>query len=168
MKLTKATKKYEKTWKEALDEFRLEGRKGFWNWHEEPKDISKYIQQTKDREKGKNLPKDWVAATTYWLIDKDKFIGHINIRHQLNEYLLKIGGNIGYYIRPSERKKGYGKEMLKLALIEAKKIGLKRVLITCAEKNTASKKVIEYNKGKFESKITDENNEVVLRYWIEL
>lgn len=109
------------------------------------------------------MPETWVPATTYWLIHKGVFVGHTNIRHQLNEYLLKIGGNIGYYIRPSMRGKGYGTKILELALVEAKSLGLKKVLVTCEASNLFSKRVIEKNGGQFEDEVDS-----VLRYWIEL
>ena len=167
MQLIKPTKKYEKSWHEALNEFRAEGRKGFWNWQKEPSNLDNYIQLTSDNEKGENLPDDWVPSTTYWLIDNNKFVGHTNIRHKLNDYLSKIGGNIGYYIRPSSRNKGYGTKILELALIKAKQLGLKKVSITCDEHNIASKKIIEKNKGQYQDKVTGEGNPK-LRYWIEL
>lgn len=167
MQLVKPTKKYEQSWHEALAEFRAEGQKGFWNWEKEPINLDKYIKLTRDNEKGESLPKDWVPATTYWLIDNGKFVGHTNIRHELNDYLAKIGGNIGYYIRPSARNKGYGTKILKLALIKAKQLGLQKVLITCDQYNIASKKIIEKNKGKFKDKIFEEGK-TTIRYWIEL
>ena len=167
MQLVKPTKKYEKSWHEALAEFREEGRKGFWNWEKEPGNLDEYIKLTRDNEKGESLPKDWVPATTYWLIDNGQFVGHTNIRHKLNDYLAKIGGNIGYYVRPSARNKGYGTKILELALLEAKKLGLQKVLVTCDESNIASEKIIVKNKGQFQDKVASKE-EPKLRYWIEL
>ncbi len=167
MELVKPTKKYEKSWHEALAEFRAEGRKGFWNWEKEPDNLDEYIKLTGDNEKGESLPKDWVTATTYWLIDGGQFVGHTNIRHRLNDYLAKIGGNIGYYIRPSARSKGYGTKILELALVKAKQLGLEKVLITCDKSNIASKKIIERHNGKFQDTVHGEG-EPKLRYWIEL
>jgi len=163
MHLLKPTKKYEKSWHEAMQEFRAEERKGFWNQEKEPFDLDEYIQEIRDHEQGRNLPETWVPATTYWLIDKEVFVGHVNIRHQLSEYLFRVGGHIGYYIRPSMRGKGYGTKILELALVEAKKLGLKKVLVTCDESNLFSKKIIEKNGGQFEDEVDS-----VLRYWIEL
>ena len=77
--------------------------------------------------------------------DKDYFIGEISIRHNLNAALEKYGGHIGYGIRFSEWNKGFGTLMLKLALIEAKKIGLSKVLVTCDDSNAASARVMEKN-----------------------
>lgn len=167
MQLIKPTKKYEKSWKEALAEFRTEKRKGFWNSLEEPTDINDYIRQTNDYEKGKNLHNNWVPSTTYWLVDDEKFIGHINIRHKLNDHLKECGGHIGYAIRPSARKKGYGTKILELTLPKAKELGLKKVLLTCDESNIASRKIIEKNNGKFQDKIPGEK-EPKLRFWIDL
>ncbi|MDP4008356.1 MAG: GNAT family N-acetyltransferase [Candidatus Peregrinibacteria bacterium] len=167
MRLVKPTKKYEKSWQEAMAEFRNENRKGFWNWIEEPIDLDSYIKLTEANENGQSLTVGSVASTTFWLIDNNEFKGHTNIRHELNDYLKKFGGHIGYYIRPSERRKGYGTKILGLALIEARKIGLKKVMIGCDESNIPSQKVIEKNGGEFTKKVTDEC-EPKLIYWIKL
>ena len=37
-------------------------------------------------------------------------------RHPLSDFLKSFGGNIGYSIRPSERRKGYASQMLNLIL----------------------------------------------------
>lgn len=65
-----------------------------------------FVNKLNDQSKGKNLPIGYVPATTFWLIDSDEFIGRVQIRHKLNEYLLNQGGHIGYYIRPSKRRIG--------------------------------------------------------------
>lgn len=167
MQLIKPTKKYEESWKNALAEFEAEERRGFWNVPEKPGDIDEYIQRTEDHSKGKNLPDYWVPATTYWLVDNGEFIGHINVRHKLNDHLEKEGGHIGYAIRPSARKKGYGMKILELVLPKAKELGLQKALVTCDESNVASKKIIERNKGQFQDKVPCEK-EPKLRYWIKL
>ena len=67
------------------------------------------------------------------------------IRHYLNENLRQGGGHIGYGIRFSEWKKGYGTLMLRLALEKAKNIGITTALITCDDDNYGSAKVMENN-----------------------
>ena len=57
--------------------------------------------------------------------------------------------------------------MLRLALPEAKKIGLEKVLITCDEDNIASAKVIEKNGGIFE-RYAVKDGKKFRRYWIDL
>ena len=70
-------------------------------------------------------------------------VGICNIRHHLNqEFLVHIAGHIGYSIHPEERRKGYATEQLRLALLEAKKLGIAQVLITAADWNIASQKTI--------------------------
>ena len=167
MQLIKPTKKYQKSWNEALAEFRVEGLKGFWNWSKDIDSIDDFIQLTKDYEQGKGLPDGWVPSTTYWLIDGDQFIGHINIRHTLTDQLEKVGGHIGYAIRPSARNKGYGNKILELTLPKARELGLKKVLVTTDQSNIASQKIIKKNKGKFHDEVSGKT-EAKLRYWIEL
>ena len=108
----------------------------------------KYLDKMKDEEYTKKH--NDVQQTTYFLVRKsdNKIIGITNLRHYLNEKLLKCGGHIGYGIRPSERGKGYGKIALSLTLKEAKKINLKEVRVDCLDNNKASVKIIEANKGK--------------------
>lgn len=88
----------------------------------------------------------------FWLIDEGEYIGQSSIRPELcTPYLLTYGGHIGYSIRPSYRRQGYGKTILALTLNAAREMELKRVLVTCDSDNTGSRKIIEYNGGQFES-----------------
>ena len=90
MQLILPNKKYEKSWQEAILEFQKDEGK-IWGIPEEPCNIEKYIKKKKEESEGKNLPSNLVPSTTYWLIDKNKFIGHLNLRHKLNERLKKTG-----------------------------------------------------------------------------
>ena len=94
-------------------------------------------------------------------------MGAVNIRHYLNDGLLKDGGHIGDGIRPSERRKGYATKMISLALIECKKLGIDKVLMCCDKNNIASSKSIINNGGVLENEIETEK-ETVQRYWIDL
>lgn len=118
---------------------------------------------------GQNLPANWVPSSSFFLLCDGRMLGRSSFRHQLNEFLTNIGGHIGYYIRPEERQKGYGTEILRLTLIRAKELGLDRVLVTCDESNIASRKIIKRNGGTLEN-IYFENGikEPKRRYWIQL
>ncbi len=131
------------------------------------RDFEEYIAKFQEESRGENLPEGYVPCTTYWLIDKGEFIGRVSIRHQLTPHLLREGGHIGYDIRPSKRNKGYGKQMLALALPKAKELGIQKVLVTCNETNIGSKKIIEQNGGVLENKLeSTDGSPAKLRYWI--
>lgn len=109
-----------------------------------------------------------VPASLFLAVDEnDRLVGMIDIRHRLNEYLLQFGGNIGYSVRRSERRKGYATEILALALNEAKKLGFDRVLITCDKENIGSARTILKNGGVLENEVPDKGR-VTQRYWITL
>lgn len=113
--------------------------------------------------------KPWfIPETIYWLVENQEFLGRISIRHRLNKDYYNFKGHIGYAIIPSKRNKGYGNMILKLALVEAQKMGLTKVLITCDSNNTFSKKIIENNGGIYENSKGDIDNTIKLRYWIEI
>lgn len=108
---------------------------------------------------------------TFLLIRKndDRLIGTINIRWDLNEAMLRFGGHIGYGIRPSERGKGYNKINLYLGLMEAKKLGLDRVMLSCDASNVASYRSILGLGGVLERCEVDPNDgELTHVYWIDV
>ena len=118
-----------------------------------------------------NEPKDGkVPDSVFFLLDveRDILLGAVNIRHYLNDYLLQFGGHIGDGIRPSERRKGYATEMIRLSLIECKKLGIDKVLMVCDKSNIGSAKSIIKNGGILENEFIDENGEINQRYWIDL
>ena len=86
---------------------------------------------------------DWmVPQTSYWLYDDEKPVGYGRLRHRLNDKLAQTGGHIGYAVRSSERKKGYGNKLLSLLLVECEKIGFNKVQIGTNIDNIASNKII--------------------------
>ena len=110
-----------------------------------------------------------VPADTYLAVRRSdrRLVGMVNIRHTLNDYLLRFGGHIGYSVRPSERRKGYAREMLGLALNRCKALGLDRVLVTCDSENEASARTIRANGGVLENRVP-EGDGFTDRYWIEV
>ena len=111
-----------------------------------------------------------VPSHTYFAIRKSdhRLVGVIDLRHHIAHPILGTwGGHCGYSVRPSERGKGYGTEMLRLNLQNAKNLGISRLLVTCYPDNKASQKVILANGGCFEKTITVDGKEIN-RYWIEL
>jgi len=118
-----------------------------------------------------NIPPERVPANTYFFVRNtdNRILGMINIRHRLNDYLLKESSHIGYSIRPTERNKGYATIMLGLGLNRCRELNISKVLITCARENPASAKVIIKNGGIIENELySDTFKEVIQRYWITL
>lgn len=110
-----------------------------------------------------------VPDTTLFCLDLDRniFVGAVNIRHYLTESMLLNGGHIGDGIRPSERRKGYATKMIGLALEECKKLGLDKVLMVCDKNNVGSAKSIMNNGGVLENEVVV-NGVTEQRYWIDL
>lgn len=110
-----------------------------------------------------------VPDTTLFCLDLDRniFVGAVNIRHYLNEAMLLNGGHIGDGIRPSERRKGYATKMIGLALEECKKLGIDKVLMVCDKNNIGSAKSIMNNGGVLENEVVV-NGVTEQRYWITL
>ena len=111
----------------------------------------------------------YVPDSTFFALDVERniFVGAINIRHYLSEKLLLDGGHIGDGVRPSERRKGYATEIIRLGLEECKKIGITKVLIVCDKDNIGSRKSILNNGGVLENEI-DVDGTIAQRYWINL
>ena len=98
----------------------------------------------------------------------DRIVGIIDLRHHIDPPILGTwGGHTGYSVRPSERRKGYAKEMLRLNIRNARTLGIKKMLVTCDETNKASEQTIISNGGIFEKSIEVEGT-IIKRYWIDL
>lgn len=133
-------------------------------------DFDAYVREVADHSHGLNLPEGWVPCSTFWLLVGDRVVGTVSFRHLLNERLAKEGGHIGYCIRPADRRKGYMTRFLSMVLDEARRMGLPRVLITCAKTNVASASVIGNCGGILEDERPSQLHpgDLTQRYWIDL
>ncbi len=116
-------------------------------------------------------PEGKVPSDTFIAVRQsdNKIVGIIDLRHHIDHPVLKEwGGHIGYCVRPDERRKGYAKEMLRLDLEYARKIGLKKVMVTCYADNIASERTILANGGVFEREAEANDRHTLKRYWITL
>ena len=172
VRLIKLTKEYYPQLSEMIDEWRLDQEINHTNhspwaiFKNDYHDFDYYLDNLEISE-----PKDGkVPDSVFFLLDveRDILLGAVNIRHYLNDYLLQFGGHIGDGIRPSERRKGYATEMIRLAFIECKKLGIDRVLMVCDKSNIGSAKSIINNGGILENEFVDEDGEINQRYWIDL
>lgn len=171
-KLIKLTKEYRDALAEMIDEWRIDQEKNHTDtspwaiFKNDYHDFDYYLKHLEIKEEKNNR----VPDSTFFLLDIDRhrLIGASNIRHYLNERLLFDGGHIGDGIRPSERRKGYGTELIRLSLLECKKLGISRVLITCDKDNIGSRKTIINNGGVLENEVIDEKGNLVQRYWVDI
>ena len=172
VRLIKLSKEYEQQLGEMIDEWKLDQQVNHTNtspyviFKNDYHDFDNYLNKLEIKEPS---PEGYVPDSVFFLLDEERnrLLGAVNIRHYLNDYLLKYGGHIGDGVRPSERRKGYATEMIRLALIECKKLGIDRVLITCNASNIGSKKSIIKNGGVLEN-IVDEDGVPLERYWIDI
>jgi len=176
MELVLPSAKYKDSFIEAVKEFREDNSFPLMHkrYHEVSldeleRDFEGYVERIRSHERGENLPAGFVPVTEFWLVDGDAYIGTAYVRHVLNENLARIGGHIGYDIRPSKRGKGYGNTILELVLPKAKALGISKALLTCDVTNVASRKIIEKNGGVLEDQVPNPETGVdKLRYWIDI
>jgi len=138
--------------------------------------FKQHLSDLAEQELGINLAPNRVPQSIYWLMEEQTdgqlvWIGRVSIRHRLNDKLRKIGGHVGYVIRPSARRQGYGSRLLALTLEKIRqhqpKIDTKQALLTCDETNLGSKKIIEKNGGIFANSLVQDDSPVrKLRYWV--
>ena len=114
-----------------------------------------WLVQQEDWSNEKNLPEGYVGQTIFWMMDDDTVVGIGKIRHSLTPVSRQNGGNIGYAINSKYRGKGYGNEILRLLLEQAKKMKIEEIMLTVDKYNYPSKSVIKKNGGI----LFDENDE---------
>ncbi len=167
IKLIRPSIKYRQSFLEAVREYQKEGRNKDIESRQSLKQFAEFVEKLRNQEKDIGLPKGYVPASIYWLVDRNKFMGRVSVRHRLTEKLRKEGGHIGYEIRPSERRKSYGKMILRLALQKTSRLGIKKALVTCDNDNIGSWKIIVGNGGVRQTRIR-QKKKLVRRYWIKI
>lgn len=169
VRLVKPTIQLEREYLDFYREWKESGEKMVpWVISKDPADFQGMVQSLLDNERGVRLPEHWVPDSTYWLVtDTNRVVGAVNIRHKLNETLLHSGGHIGYGIRPSARRNGYATRLLALALEKAKDLGIEKALVVCDASNVASERTILKNGGVQDASYTEEDGNVIHRFWIE-
>lgn len=142
---------------EAARDLRDEGWLPAFGVDEAAADFGGYVQRVRAESHAWGVP-----ISTLWYIDGDTYLGTVIVRHRLTPQLTRSGGHIGYHVAPRHRRRGHATAMLAAALgYCGGHLGLTRVLVTCAESNTVSSRVIEANGGVLENILDGE-----CRYWI--
>lgn len=161
--------RYRDSWAEAVLEFGTEPMHGSGLWEFDrvdttPEGCREIVAALRTfADPATALPEGRVHSTYYWIAEDDEFVGYLALRHALTPWLLEEGGHIGFAVRPSRRRQGHARRALALALLEARALGLDRVLLTCDEDNDGSRFTIEHNGGVYEDSRNGKR-----RYWIDL
>lgn len=156
---------------EAMDEFVAEGadntQTAAWIEHNapawrEPEAFATFVEAVRaDALEDTPRPGHHVPCTTLWWVEGPHYLGRLAIRHRLNEFLLDVGGHIGYDVRPTRRREGHATAMLRESLAWARGLGIESALVTCDDDNVGSIRVIEAVGGVLED-VRGEKR----RYWV--
>lgn len=163
--LTRPHERWKDSYIDAVYEYIRENRTV--NWHPEIL-RSRFDEYLKIVEQMETDPlAGMVPSSLFWLVaDGPGYIGDVDLRHQLNDSLERFGGHIGYKIRPSCRRRGYGALICRLGIEQARLLGIGDILITCDDDNIGSAKIIEANGGVLQDLIDNKRGVLTRRYWI--
>jgi predicted acetyltransferase len=142
----------------------------FLHYYEEGMPFARYLEALKQCARGEHLPPNHVPSTFLFAFEGSRIVGRVSIRHELNDFLLRFGGHIGYVVVPEFRRRGYATAMLGLSVQFAREqLGIERVLVTCDDDNVGSIRTIEKNGGVLENVVSGPDLATPKRrYWIEV
>ena len=126
---------------------------------------AEYLARLAEIERGENLATDRVPAALLAADVDGELVGRSSIRYELNDWLSKYGGHIGYGVRPAFRRRGYATEILRQSLVIVAERGVAQALVTCDDDNAASAATIERCGGVLEGLIEGEGAPK-RRYWV--
>jgi predicted acetyltransferase len=131
-------------------------------------DFAAYVERLARLARGEP-PLGRYVASTFLLADVDgEVVGRASIRHELNDFLRREGGHVGYCVLPPHRRKGYATEILRQSLEIVRAHGVDRALVTCDDDNVGSATIIERAGGVLEDTVVNEAGGRTRRYWIEI
>jgi predicted acetyltransferase len=156
---------------EAMEEFVAEGadnsQTAAWIEHNapgwrDPDAFERFVEAVRaDAEEDTPRPVEHVPCTTLWWVEGDDYLGRLAIRHRLTDFLLEVGGHIGYDVRPTRRREGHATAMLEQSLPWARDLGIDSALVTCDVDNVGSIRVIENAGG-----VLEDVRGTKRRYWV--
>ncbi len=174
MRLVFPTLEYKEKANEFINEFYEYGSEingvGALNWFLKESTYEAWLQKVIADIDVANVEAPKVPALTYFFVreEDDCILGMANLRLALNDFLRTEGGHIGYSIRPTERRKGYGTLMLQEALKVYDRLGIQEVLISCSTDNPASAGVIKNCGGELVDEFYSETfQETIQKYAIK-
>ena len=141
----------------------------FLHYYEEGMLLRRYLEVLGQHSRGENLPAGHVPSTFLFAFDGPAIVGRVTIRHELNDFLLREGGHIGYVVVPEYRRRGYATAILRQSVeLAHARLGIAPLLITCMDDNVGSIKTIERNGGVLENVVAVPGlSTPKRRYWID-
>jgi predicted acetyltransferase len=127
---------------------------------------SDWLARTERARIGVDLPPDRVRSDFLAAEVDGDLVGRVSVRFELNDWLAREGGHIGYGVLPAFRRRGHATEILRLAIAIAHRQGVRPLLVICDEDNVASASVIERCGGLFEGPAPTAEGVSIRRYWI--
>jgi predicted acetyltransferase len=125
-----------------------------------------HVEQCARHRQGVDLPEGLVPATFLVAEVDGAIVGRTSIRHELNDWLARVGGHIGYGVRPAHRRRGYASEILRQSLVIVRSLGVDRAIVSCDDRNVASRTIIERGGGVLDGLIPDDGRSM-RRYRID-
>lgn len=158
----------------AMDDYRREhlerGERQIFGgaWLEQVGSFAEWLHLVKMNADIRRVPPHWVQSSTFCVIRKSDgyLVGMADIHHTLNAFLRDAGGHLSYGVRPTQRGRGYGTQILRMSLSYLHQIGVQHALINCARNNVPAVRTIEKNGGRPVSSYRHAAGYSVLRYWM--
>ncbi|TIC82958.1 GNAT family N-acetyltransferase [Nocardioides sp. GY 10127] len=114
-------------------------------------------------------PPEGRVPADFLLLEVDgQVVGRVSVRYELNDWLARWGGHVGYGVRPAFRRRGHATTLLRGALDRLADAGVERALVTCDDDNVGSAAVIEGCGGVLEDVVPGPDDDPVdkRRYWV--
>jgi predicted acetyltransferase len=151
---------------EMADEFRMAEEAHYLDEDILAQGLGKYLEWLRNGDAGENLPPNLVPWTAFWAVNDKRLVGFSSLRHWLSPWMTEFCGHIGYRVRPSARRFGFGTLILRLTLSKAFEHGINPALIVCTPENTASVTVIKKNGGIYDRDTEREDGVRLHRFWV--
>lgn len=103
--------------------------------------------------------------------DAAEVVGFAQLRHRpshSDDLPPEAANNVYYEVAAAHRGRGYGKELLRQVLDEARRIGLSHVRLTVTNDNPTSRHIVEDAGGKLVGEFTARNGELYRLFEVAL
>lgn len=128
---------------------------------------AEYLKHRERARRGVDLAEGVVPSELLVAVVDGELAGRVSVRFELNAYLARQGGHIGYGVLRSYRRRGYAGALLRAGLAMLAERGVDHALLTCDDDNAGSATVIEHAGGRLDGVVNDDNTGTpIRRYWV--